>query len=475
MSQLFESLAAEFARYAQDHVLRYWDELNEGERDRLLTQLRSIDLGQLERLIKNEDPTVDLAAMAARAQSPPAVRSDGIGATWPVSEAVQRGEAILNAGRVAVLIVAGGQGTRLGFDHPKGMFAIGPVSGRTLFEFFADMILGTQRRYGKAIPLFLMTSPATHAETLRYFEDHHYLGLDKEQVHLFCQGTMPAVDSMSGKLLLESRDSLALSPDGHGGTVAALHNSGALATMRQQGITQLFYAQVDNPLVRLCDPTLLGHHLMAGSEMTTLVVRKRFATEKVGNVVLVDGRVQIIEYSDLPQSAAEQVDEDGNLRLWAGNIAVHILDVAFLERMAQQPGQLPFHRALKKVSHLDDFGNLIEPANPNAIKFERFIFDLLPHAENAFVVEGIASEIFAPVKNANGAPSDTPDAARRQICDLHRGWLRAAGLTIGDDVPVEIHPLVALDAAETCAAVVDGRLPPVGSEVVAATYFAPPH
>jgi UDP-N-acetylglucosamine/UDP-N-acetylgalactosamine diphosphorylase len=286
---------------------------------------------------------------------------------------------------------------------------------------------------------------------------------------------MPAIDAQSGKLLLESRDSLALSPDGHGGTVAALHNSGALATMRQQGITQLFYAQVDNPLVRLCDPYLIGHHLMAGSEMTTLVVRKRFATEKVGNVVLVDGRVQIIEYSDLPLAAAEQTDDDGNLRLWAGNIAVHILDVAFLERMAQQPSQLPFHRALKKVPHLDDFGNLIDPANPNAIKFERFIFDLLPQAENAFVVEGIASEVFAPVKNANGSPTDTPDAARQQICTLHRNWLRSAGLVIADEVPVEINPRIALDAAEACAAVVDGRLPPVGTEITSATYFAPPH
>ncbi len=470
----FETIAADYHSHGQSQVLRFWDSLDAESQDKLLQQLADVDLPLLDRLLQNEDPTVDFAALAKRAKAPPAVRADGIGAAWHGAEALQRGEDALRSGSVGVLIVAGGQGTRLGFDHPKGLFPIGPVSNRTLFQMFADSIQGIQRRYGCRIPLYLMTSPATHEETLSYLQTEKYLGLDPDQVHLFCQGTMPAVDAKSGKLLLESRDSLALSPDGHGGTVAALQRSGALDALKMAGVSQLFYAQVDNPLVRLCDPYLIGHHLMAGSEMTTQVVRKRFAMERVGNVVHVDGRVQIIEYSDLPEEAAERTDEAGNLQLWAGNIAVHVLDIEFLQRAAKGNELLPFHRALKKVSYIDEKGNAIEPDTPNATKFERFIFDLLPAAENAFVVEGIAAEIFAPVKNAEGSATDTPSAARQQICSLHRAWLRDAGLSVDDQIQVEINPRLALDGDEVRLAMEQGLFPPPGTAITKDSYFDRP-
>jgi UDP-N-acetylglucosamine/UDP-N-acetylgalactosamine diphosphorylase len=249
-------------------------------------------------------------------------------------------------------------------------------------------------------------------------------------------------------LLLEAKDSLALSPDGHGGTVAALAKAGCLADAESRGVELLSYVQVDNPLVALCDVDLLGHHLMSGSEMTTQVVRKRFPMEKVGNVVVVDGRVQIIEYSDLPEEAANRRKDSGELLLWAGNIAVHVLDRKFLQKAAAWSEALPFHRASKAVPYLDEAGNLVQPTKPNAIKYERFIFDLLPHAENAFVVEAVASEAFAPVKNANGAATDTPELAMKAISDLHRGWLEAAGSRVAPEILVEINAKYALDAKE---------------------------
>ena len=440
------SLRKRLESVSQAHVLRFWEELSPFSRTQLALQLDGIDFDQLSRLVAGEDEKPDFAELARRATAPPAVKTDGTGATWTRAEAHAQGEQALAEGRVGAVIVAGGQGTRLGFDQPKGMFPSGHVSNRTLFQFFADRIQAIGKRYNVRVPLYLMTSPATHEETVAYWAEHNFLGLKQDDVKIFCQGTMPAVDAATGKLLLEEKDSLAMSPDGHGGTVAALAKSGCLADAQSRGVDLLSYVQVDNPLVSLCDVDLLGHHLMSGSEMTTQVVRKRFAMEKVGNVVVVDGRVQIIEYSDLPEEAANRTRENGDLVLWAGNIAVHVLDRRFLQRAADWSDALPFHRALKSVPFIDEAGTKVHPTKPNAIKYERFIFDLLPHAEHAFVVEALASEAFAPVKNANGSPTDTPEQAMKAISDLHRGWLEQAGVTVSPGAKVEINPMFALDA-----------------------------
>jgi UDP-N-acetylglucosamine/UDP-N-acetylgalactosamine diphosphorylase len=442
------SLRKRLAGHGQEHTLQFWDELSSDQQSRLCQQLESVDLDQLARLIAGQDAKQDFAAMAAAADSPPSVRADGSGAAWGLAEAEQRGIAALKAGEVGAVIVAGGQGTRLGFDQPKGMFPLGPVSGRTLFQIFADRLIAINNHYGVRIPCYVMTSEATDAETQAYFKANNYLGLSPEDVLIFQQGTMPAIDSQTGKLLMADRGSLALSPDGHGGTVAALDNGGCFADMELRGIKHLSYIQVDNPLAHLCDPVLIGHHLISGSEMTTEVIRKRYPMERVGNVVMVDGCVQIIEYSDLPESAAEVRTDDGELKLWAGNIAVHMLDVAFLRRMRDSTDALPFHRASKKVDCVDHSGQAVAADQPNATKFERFIFDLLPQAKNAFVVESLPSEAFAPVKNADGAETDTPQLAKAAISDLHRGWLEQAGASVSEQALVEINPKYAISRSE---------------------------
>lgn len=447
-SQQVSDMMDELERYGQAHVLSFWDRLTHAEQAGLFAQLSSISLPELAALAVQQETAVDYAALAARASSPPAVQADGRGAAWQVSEAVDRGQQALSAGQVACLIVAGGQGTRLGFDKPKGMFPIGPVSGRTLFQFFADRLIAIGQRYGKRIPVYLMTSPATHDQTVQYWEEHDWLGLDRQQVRIFCQGTMPAVDRETGKILMSSPAEMALSPDGHGGALAALRRSGCLDDAAERGIRYLSYGQIDNPLTQLCEPSLLGHHIFAGSEMTTQVVRKRHPTEKVGNVVLADGRVQIIEYSDLPEDAAERTDDQGNLVLWAGNIAVHVFDIQFLQSMAHQAEALPFHRAIKAVPYVDADGKLQVPDKPNAVKFERFIFDLLPHAEHAFVVEGKREQVFAPVKNADDADADTPRLAKQAIVLLARDLLSTAGVAVAEGVQVEIQPQFALNITE---------------------------
>ena len=447
-SSRLKKLNSHLAEYGQQHVLRFFDQLDPSQQELLVRQIESIDLPNLAQLVNGQDAEEDFAAMAARAEIPPFVRADGSGAAWSLDEAERRGIEALRAGQVGALIVAGGQGTQLGFDLPKGMFPIGPISGRTLFQIFADQLVAMNERYGVRIPLFVMTSAATDAATQEYFAANNFLGLPHEDVVIFQQGTMPAVEADSGKLLLADKGSLALSPDGHGGTVAALQKNGCIADMTHRGVKYLSYIQVDNPLADLCHPRLIGHHILSESEMTSEVIRKRYPTERVGNVVMFDGAVKIIEYSDLPDSAAEMRTADGDLKLWAGSIAVHVVDVDFIERMCSSTAALPFHRALKKVTYVDDSGQLVDPDQPNATKFERFIFDLLPQAKNAFVVEIHPGEAFAPVKNADGAETDTPALAKAAISDLHRSWLEAAGATVADGVSVEINPRFAISPQE---------------------------
>ena len=223
------TLRDQLLAHGQESALRFWDDLDDSGQKRLRDQLAEIDLQQLDTLIAGEDEKQDFAAMAAAASSPPSVRADGSGADWSVDQATEAGEAALRAGEIGAVLVAGGQGTRLGFDQPKGMFPIGPVSGRTLFEFFADRLIAVGKRYETTIPFYIMTSEATDTETRQYFEANNYLGLDPAQVKIFKQGTMPAVDAETGQMLLSEKGSLALSPDGHGG------NRGGAPTQRCPG------------------------------------------------------------------------------------------------------------------------------------------------------------------------------------------------------------------------------------------------
>ncbi len=386
---------------------------------------------------------------------------------FPPQEIRRRGNEALAAAEVGVILVAGGQGTRLGFDHPKGMFPIAPLSGRSLFQIHVEKIRAVGRRHGVRVPLYLMTSPATHAETADFLARHERFGLAEDDLQIFCQGTMPAVDAASGRILLEAPGRLAVSPDGHGGMLAAFARSGCLDHARRRGISQLFYFQVDNPLSQICGPEHLGYHLLCGAEMSSQVIAKRDPLEQVGNVVAVDGRLVVIEYSDLPGDVAQRRNADGALAIWAGSIAVHVFARSFLERMAASAAGLPFHVARKKVAYLDGTGRRVEPSQPNALKFERFIFDLMPSAAGAAVIEVDPARAFAPLKNASGARSNTPETVRAQMTALHRGWLRRAGVEVADDVAVEINPLFALDAEELASKVA------AGTKIATPTYFAP--
>ncbi|MGO9111311.1 MAG: UTP--glucose-1-phosphate uridylyltransferase [Thermoguttaceae bacterium] len=460
------NLLAILRHHGQEHLLDFWEQLDAGQQESLARQIRGIDFPLIQKLYAQRQYQGNIRDLALRAAQPAAFRLDISKNRFSPVEARARGHQALAAGQVGVILVAGGQGTRLGFDHPKGMFLIGPVSGRTLFQIHIEKVLSTARRHGVRIPLYLMTSPATHEETLRFLAAHDRFGMAEEDLRVFCQGTMPAVDAATGRILLEAPDRLATSPNGHGGMLAAFAESGAMADAQRRGIRQLFYFQVDNPLVDIAGAEYIGYHILSDSQMTSQVIGKRDPLEKVGNVVDVDGRLMVIEYSDLPDDVARKTNPDGSLAIWAGSIAVHVFDLDFLCRAKDQVDSLPYHFAHKKVAYIDAAGRRVEPAKANAIKFERFIFDLMPAARNAIVVEVDPASAFAPLKNASGAAADTPESVKAQISDLHRQWLREAGVEVADGIAVEISPSFALDAEE-----LRGKVAP-GLTITAPTYLS---
>jgi UDP-N-acetylglucosamine/UDP-N-acetylgalactosamine diphosphorylase len=464
---------------SQQHLLQFWNELTPAEQDRLAAQVDALDVELFAQLKKQYgrdtaaeqekvgDHRAHWAALAARATSPPALRLDGTGVEFSKEAAIARGEELLRGNRVGMILVAGGLGTRLGWDEPKGMFPIGPLSQRPLFQVLIESLLAVRRKYQTAIPLYVMTSPATDQKTREFLAAHDHFGLPVEDVHYFCQSTMFAVDDRWQRILLASKSELALAPDGHGGMLRAFEKSGCLQDCQQRGIDVLFYGQIDNPLLQVCDPLLLGSHQLSHSELTTQVVRKRRPLEKVGVLVAADGKVQMIEYSDLPESNAHETLPDGSLKFWAGSLAVHVMDVALLKRAAAQADALPFHIAHKKTPYINERGERIEPAKPNAYRFERFIFDLLHVAERALVVEADPAEAFAPVKNSDAESTDNPRLAQAAMQALHRRWLQAAGVKFAVDLPVEINPLFA-----SCPAELAQKLSP-STTLEQPTYFAP--
>lgn len=456
---LKQDLAERLKRHGQEHLLEYWDDLDVPQREALAAEIASIDFDQLDRLIaelvRKDVAQAEVDADAVRPID--VVRMPQTDAERAARRrATEAGEEALANGEVGVIVVAGGSGTRLGFAGPKGTFPIGPVSSVSLFQIHAEKVVALGRRYGKQPPLYVMTSPENHEATVRFFEDHDRFGLD--HVRFFVQGQMPAVDLATGKVLLADRGRIAMSPDGHGGTLTALAapghagcGSSCLGEMGDRGVRTLFYFQVDNPMVEIADPTFIGLHRQAQADMSFKVVEKMTPDEKVGVVVSVDGKPQVIEYSDLPRSLAEKRSEDGQLAYWAGSIAIHILECSFVERLVGVH-RLPFHRAIKKVPCLGAGGEAIKPAEPNAVKFEQFIFDALPEAERFVVVETDRAVEFEPLKNAVGP--DSPATVHQRMSDLFGGWLEQAGVSVprrGDgSIPfaIEISPLFALDAHE---------------------------
>jgi UDP-N-acetylglucosamine/UDP-N-acetylgalactosamine diphosphorylase len=416
-----------------------------------LADAAEIDLAEVERLTRtllaNGAATLNLDGLTP-APYEPLPENGGNGIDW--ARAKGAGEAALRAGRVAAFVVAGGQGTRLGYDGPKGTFPVTPLRKKTLFQVFAEKIRAAGLRYGKPIHWFVMTSHANHGATEGFFQDNKFFGLDPARVHFFRQGRMPAVD-FNGKILLESKSSIAMSPDGHGGSLRALERSGALELMKRENIDTLSYFQVDNPLVRVIDPAFIGFHVLRGSEMSSKMVPKAYPEEKVGHFCVQNGKLLVVEYSDLPLALQRETDAGGKLRYRAGSVGIHAFDREFIRRMAAggEGAALPFHRADKKIPTIDAAGNPVKPEKANGVKFEMFVFDALPFARLPVVIETRRGDDFSPVKNAEGI--DSPQTCREDQMRQFARWLKLGGKTLEVDasglpkIEVEVSPMFGYD------------------------------
>jgi UDP-N-acetylglucosamine/UDP-N-acetylgalactosamine diphosphorylase len=437
-------LRTAFADAGQDHVLAAWARLDDAGRRKLAAALARIDLELVERLgrlAKGHDN-----APAPKAFAPPDVvaLAEASRTDARMRGARRRGEALLAQSRVGFLLVAGGQASRLGFDGPKGAFPVGPVTGRTLFEIFARRLIAARERYGTRPAWYVMTSEANDAATRAIFAEKHWFGLERDDVFFFRQAMLPALDER-GRILMSDETSPFFAPNGHGGVLSGLRESGALEHAARRGIEAFSYFQVDNPLARPADPLFLGLHAEAHAQMSSKVVRKRDAGEKVGVLGKVDGKLSCIEYSDLPEDLREARDDSGELVFGAGNIALHAIERAFVEELTRGGLRLPWHVARKSVDALDDSGR--RTSRP-AFKFETFVFDALAFAARSVTLEVDRAVEFSPVKNAQG--EDSPATARAAQCDLYSAWVRRAGLPLpprGADGhhPVEVDPVLAED------------------------------
>lgn len=423
-----------FEQAGQGQVFRFWDALDAESRDRLLAQAATIDLQEVNALaaqhvLGGHAETVSLEGI----EPAPFIalpESGGNAALW--NAARKTGAEAIRAGRVAAFCVAGGQGTRLGYNGPKGTYPVTPVSGKTLFQVFAEKIARSSERFSTTIHWYILTSEINNAETVAAFEANAYFGLPPESVHFIVQGLVPAVDH-DGKILLSEKNRIAMTPDGHGGALRALVRSGSIEQMRALGIDCLSYFQVDNPLVQCIDPAFVGFHLSGGSELSSKMVPKGYAAEKVGHFCLQNGRNCVIEYSDMPATLQEQTERDGSLRFRAGSVAIHIFDCDFIARVGggEAETRLPFHRADKKIPFVSDSGEVVQPAAPNGVKFEMFVFDALPMANNPVIIEAARGDDFSPVKNAEGV--DSPKTSAEDQRRLFARWLQAAGVSLQTD------------------------------------------
>ena len=439
--------ADKLSAHAQDHILACLETMTGPERQQLLDDVAQIDLPRIAELYgsyrawqqQGHDKKVFEAADVL--QLPATNKFDA-----QRTRLTALGEDMVRQGRIAIFLVAGGQGTRLGYDGPKGCFPVSPVKQKSLFQLFSENIMALRRRYGAALPWYILTSQENNAATCAFFKEHKFFGLQADTVRFIIQKEIPSLD-LEGRIIVSPHKKIFKNPNGHGGSLYALKDSGALAEMASQGIDEIFYFQVDNPLAKIADPLFIGAHVDNRAQMSTKVVPKVDPAEKVGIIGRVNGRLGCIEYSELSQAEIGERLPDGRLRFSSANIAIHMLNRGFVEKLTADPDfRLPYHIAVKGIDSLTDNGATVKKID--GIKFEMFIFDALGFAERSVTLEVPREEEFSPVKNASGP--DSPATARASLIAQHRSWLQGSGKlpAVPDDLAVEISPLYALDAVE---------------------------
>ncbi|OQO11788.1 hypothetical protein B0A48_03515 [Cryoendolithus antarcticus] len=455
----YNTLRDKFEKAKQGHVFNFYDDLKPEEKGFLYQQLEPVDPEHINEITEKalhppkpkdeeEGPKLEQLPESAQCSVIDSKQED-------LDKWYEGGLKLVADNQVAVVLMAGGQGTRLGSSAPKGCFDIGLQSKKSLFQLQAERIRKLEQLARKAhskeevtVPWYIMTSGPTRKPTQDYFEEHKYFGLNRNNVVFFEQGVLPCV-SMEGKILLESKSKVATAPDGNGGLYSALINNGIVLDMEKRGIKHIHAYCVDNCLVRVADPTFIGFSASKDVDIATKVVRKRNAKESVGLILQKDGKPDVVEYSEIDSASAEAKDPKDSklLKFRAANIVNHYYSYRFLESIPDWAHKLPHHVAKKKIPCVDEKGNAVKPEKPNGIKLEQFVFDCFPFLpmDKFACMEVKREDEFSPLKNAKGTGEDDPDTSRRDILAQGVRFLREAGATVTSDDPeadVEVSPLI---------------------------------
>ncbi|KAI0778976.1 nucleotide-diphospho-sugar transferase [Trametes elegans] len=457
-----DALRQRYEAAGQGHLFTFWDDLSPAERDALRAQLEALDIERVNRIyrkaVESEQQLKESAGKEAIEPLPEDAADSVIGLPEKESEWRAVGLDAIARGEVGVLLMAGGQGTRLGSSAPKGCYDIGLPSHKSLFQYQAERIARLQQVAAEAagkpagsvvIPWYVMTSGPTRQETESFFKKHNFFGLDPKNVIFFEQGTLPCL-TMDGKVILETRSRVAVAPDGNGGLYAALRQpfsadktQTVLSDLERRNIRYVHSYCVDNCLVKVADPIFLGYCIQKQADCAAKVVPKASPTESVGVVARRGHKFSVVEYSEISREQAERRDARGELAFRAGNIANHFYTAAFLRGVQAFEDELAFHIARKKIAHVDlASGAPVKPAAPNGMKLEMFVFDVFPFTHHFAVLEVSRAEEFSPLKNAPGTGADDPGTSRRDLLAQHRRFLEAAGAKVLDGVEIELSPLV---------------------------------
>ncbi len=419
-------LIAKVYRAEQEQIFQFWDLLDDTQRCKLLKQVRDIDFQQMSRLVRQHLRGTSERLLLCTHKPPPTI---GAADASEVARSEQ-GEAFVRQGKLALVMVAGGQAARLGSKGPQGTYPVGPVSGRSLFEIHTHRIVAARKHYRCPVPLFIMVSELNAQATLQVFEQNNYFGLPKGEVFFFSQRKLPSVD-LRGKILLTAEDQIQFNPNGHGGAFDALASQGHLDEMDRRGIELISYFQVNNPLCNPIDPRFIGYHLAADAEMSVKVVPKRSAHEKLSVVVETGDHLGVVNYQQMSDEERSALDEGGKLRYRAGNAAIHLIDARFLRRFAGSGNALPHHAHRKPIKTVIRKGDAAQRETQMGVRFETCIFDALAEAERTLVYELDRAAEFAPLKNAEGP--DSPKTVRQAISNHFGSWLEQVGRPVPRD------------------------------------------
>lgn len=402
----FEEMKSLLKKNGQEHVILAYDRANNVTKEKILNQVERIDFEKLKELYDLTKQKVEFED--SKIEPIPYVDAEKL-SNDEKERYIKMGEEIIKSGKLGVVTMAGGQGTRLGHKGPKGTFDMGLPSHKSLFEILTDYLTEVNDKYGVTIPWYIMTSKENNDETVKFFESHNYFNYPKEGIsHFFKQGELPMLDE-NGKLIINEEGIIKEAADGHGGIFEAMFKEGALEDMKERGIEWIFVGSVDNPLVQMADPLFIGYIAANNYMAASKTITKVGPQEKVGVFCKKNGKPYVIEYTEISEDMANQRDESGELVFGEAHMLLNLFNISTLEKVKEV--KLPFHVAHKKSNIVDEIGNVIVPTEPNAYKFETFLFDVFSLIPEVGLLRGKREDNFAPIKNAEGV--DSPETARK--------------------------------------------------------------